>query len=281
MEAYYNVRVFKSDLQAVADSVYYGMADSMFRFMGDPMIWSEGSQISADTIYMQLKNGTMDNALLKDNAFMVNAVLDTAKFNQLKGRKITAFFANNNMDRIFVDGNAENLVFSTNDETNTITEMFYDRSSRIKVRMEGEEIVDYVSIRKVDQKVYPFRLVTQENEVLPGFVWKPQDRPQSLEDMLTRKRIKVDDTNPSDEEGEDTADESEGSISQENQVETEGMTEEASESVQKKKKQAKKNRPVKHKKWNQGKIPKTTKRRQARKKNPTFLQSITRTSTGF
>ncbi|MGO1520935.1 MAG: hypothetical protein ACTHWQ_05310, partial [Sphingobacterium sp.] len=175
---------------------------------------------------------TMDNALLKDNAFMVNAVLDTAKFNQLKGRKITAFFANNNMDRIFVDGNAENLVFSTNDETNTITEMFYDRSSRIKVRMEGEEIVDYVSIRKVDQKVYPFRLVTQENEVLPGFVWKPQDRPQSLEDMLTRKRIKVDDTNPSDEEGEDTADESEGSISQENQVETEGMTEEASESVQ-------------------------------------------------
>ncbi|MGO1787776.1 MAG: OstA-like protein [Sphingobacterium sp.] len=232
VEAYYNVRVFKSDLQAVADSVYYGMADSMFRFMGDPMIWSEGSQISADTIYMQLKNGTMDNALLKDNAFMVNAVLDTAKFNQLKGRKITAFFANNNMDRIFVDGNAENLVFSTNDETNTITEMFYDRSSRIKVRMEGEEIVDYVSIRKVDQKVYPFRLVTQENEVLPGFVWKPQDRPQSLEDMLTRKRIKVDDTNPSDEEGEDTADESEGSISQENQVETEGMTEEASESVQ-------------------------------------------------
>ncbi|MGO3653757.1 MAG: hypothetical protein ACTJFN_05250, partial [Sphingobacterium sp.] len=94
-------------------------------------------------------------------------------------------------------------------------------------------IVDYVSIRKVDQKVYPFRLVTQENEVLPGFVWKPQDRPQSLEDMLTRKRIKVDDTNPSDEEGEDTADESEGSISQENQVKTEGMTEEASESVQK------------------------------------------------
>src|SRR5690606_6051981 len=133
VKAYYNVRVFKSDLQAVADSVYYGMVDSMFRFMGSPMIWSEGSQINADTIYMQIKNNKMDNALLKDNAFMVNAVLDTLKFNQLKGRKITAFFANNNIDRLFVDGNAENLVFSTNDKTNTITEMFHDRSSRIKV----------------------------------------------------------------------------------------------------------------------------------------------------
>src|SRR5690606_17286170 len=191
VKAYYNVRVFKSDLQAVADSAYYGMADSMFRFMGHPMIWSDGSQISADTIYMQLQNGSMDNALLKDNAFMVNAVLDTLKFNQLKGRRITAFFANNNIDRLYVDGNAENLVFSTNDKTNTITEMFYDRSSRIKVRMENKEIVDYVSIRKVDQKVYPFNMVTQENEILPGFIWRPQDRPKSVEDMLNRSRTPV------------------------------------------------------------------------------------------
>lgn len=191
VKAYYNVRVFKSDLQAVADSVYYGMVDSMFRFMGSPMIWSEGSQINADTIYMQIKNNKMDNALLKDNAFMVNAVLDTLKFNQLKGRKITAFFANNNIDRLFVDGNAENLVFTTNDKTNTITEMFHDRSSRIKVKMEGKKVIDYVSIRKVDQKVYPFRLVTQEIEVLPGFQWKPEDRPKSVEDMLNRKRTKA------------------------------------------------------------------------------------------
>ena len=191
VKAYYNVRVFKSDLQAVADSVYYGMVDSMFRFMGSPMIWSEGSQINADTIFMQIKNNKMDNALLKDNAFMVNAVLDTLKFNQLKGRKITAFFANNNIDRLFVDGNAENLVFSTNDKTNTITEMFHDRSSRIKVKMEGKKVIDYVSIRKVDQKVYPFKLVTQEIEVLPGFLWKPEDRPKSVEDMLNRKRTKA------------------------------------------------------------------------------------------
>src|SRR5690606_736767 len=113
-----------------------------------------------------------------------------------------------------------------------ITEMFYDRSSRIKVRMEGEEIVDYVSIRKVDQKVYPFHMVTQENEVLPGFIWKPQDRPKSLEDMLTRKRIKVDDASEVDDEGETSEDGPEGSFSQENQINTEEMTEEATESAQ-------------------------------------------------
>jgi len=209
VKAYYNVRVFKSDLQAVADSVYYGMVDSMFRFMGSPMIWSEGSQINADTIYMQIKNNKMDNALLKDNAFMVNAVLDTLKFNQLKGRKITAFFANNNIDRIFVDGNAENLVFVTNDKTNKITEMFHDRSSRIKIKMDGKKIHDYKSIRKVDQKIYPFRLVTQEIEVLPGFLWKPEDRPKSVEDMLNRKRNKATALpDPQDKDGEQDSEQS-------------------------------------------------------------------------
>ena len=190
VRAYYNVRVYKSDLQAVSDSVYYGMVDSMFRFMGKPMIWSDGSQISSDTIYMQIKNNKMDNALLKDNAFMVNAVADTVKFNQLKGRKITAFFSNNNIDRIYVDGNAENLVFTTFDKTNRIKEMFHDRSSRIKIKMEGKQIIDYHSIHKVDQKIYPFKFITQENEVLPGFIWKPEDRPKSVEDMMNRKRSK-------------------------------------------------------------------------------------------
>ncbi|GHE23713.1 hypothetical protein GCM10017764_06810 [Sphingobacterium griseoflavum] len=188
VKAYYNVRMFKSDLQAVADSVYYGMADSMFRFMGRPMIWSDGSQISSDTIFMQIKQQKMDNALLVNNAFMVNAVLDSIKYNQLKGRKITAFFANNAMDRLYVDGNAENLVFSANDKTNKITEMFHDRGARIKIKMEGKKIIDYTTIRKVDQKVYPFRLVTAENETLPGFIWRPEDRPKSKQDMMDRKR---------------------------------------------------------------------------------------------
>src|SRR5690606_29801862 len=188
VKAYYNVRMFKSDLQAVADSLYYGMADSMFRFMGRPMIWAEGSQISSDTIYMQIRRQQLDNALLVGNAFMVNAVLDTVKFNQLKGRKITAFFANNSIDRLYVDGNAENLVFSENDKTKTITEMFHDRGARIKIKMENKKIIDYITVRKVDQKVYPFKLVTPENEVLPGFIWRPQDRPKSKEDMINRKR---------------------------------------------------------------------------------------------
>src|SRR5690606_42063756 len=70
--AYRNVRLFKSDLQAVADSAYYGYPDSMMRFFGSPMVWAQGSQLSGDSLYIQIKNEKIDNLLLINRAFIVS-----------------------------------------------------------------------------------------------------------------------------------------------------------------------------------------------------------------
>jgi len=188
LKAYYNARLFKSDLQAVADSMYYGMQDSMFRLMGKPMMWAENSQISGDTIFLQVKNQKLDNSLLVGNAFMVNATSDSLKFNQIKGRKITSFFTNNRMERLFVDGNAENIFYNIDEKTNVTTELVHDRSSRFKILMEDNKLKEYVSIRKVDGKVYPIAEVTADKEFLPNFTWRPEDRPKSKADLLNRKR---------------------------------------------------------------------------------------------
>ena len=206
IKAYYNARLFKSDLQAVADSMYYGMQDSMFRLMGKPMMWAENSQISGDTIFLQVKNQKLDNSLLVGNAFMVNATSDSLKFNQIKGRKITSFFTNNRMERLFVDGNAENIFYNIDEKTNVTTELIHDRSSRFKILMEDNKLKEYVSIRKVDGKVYPIAEVTADKEFLPNFTWRPEDRPKSKDDLLNRKRdlSKASFTAPTAPEGEES-----------------------------------------------------------------------------
>lgn len=206
IKAYYNARLFKSDLQAVADSMYYGMQDSMFRLMGKPMMWAENSQISGDTIFLQVKNQKLDNSLLVGNAFMVNATSDSLKFNQIKGRKITSFFTNNRMERLFVDGNAENIFYNIDEKTNVTTELVHDRSSRFKILMEDNKLKEYVSIRKVDGKVYPIAEVTADKEFLPNFTWRPEDRPKSKDDLLNRKRdlSKASFTVPTAPEGEES-----------------------------------------------------------------------------
>lgn len=188
IKAYYNVRLFKSDLQAVADSVYYGYPDSMMRFFGNPMIWAQGSQMVADTLYMQIRNERLDNMLLVSNAFMVNTQLDSTKYNQIKGRRITGFFANNELEKMFVDGNAESIYYNADEKKKVFTDMYHNRSSRIKVLVDSNQITHFIPIRRVDGKVYPIHLVPQEAEILDGFVWKPGDRPTSKEDLLARRR---------------------------------------------------------------------------------------------
>jgi len=188
VKAYYSVRLFKSDLQAVADSVYYGYPDSMMRFFGQPMIWAQGSQMTADTIFMQIRNEQLDNMLLVGKAFMVNTQLDSSKFNQIKGRKITGFFTDNELERMFIDGNAESIYYVADEKSKVYTEMYHSRSSRIKILLDSNRITHFIPIRRVDGKVYPIHLVPQETEILEGFVWKPGDRPTSKEDLLTRRR---------------------------------------------------------------------------------------------
>ncbi len=188
IKAYYNVRLFKSDLQAVADSVYYGYPDSMMRFFGRPMIWAQGSQMTADTIFMQVRGEQLDNMLLVNNAFMVNTQLDSSKYNQIKGRRITGFFSDNALERMFIDGNAESIYYMVDEKQQVYTNMYHSRSSRIKILVDSNQIVEFSPIRRVDGKVYPIHLIPQEAEILEGFIWKPADRPTSKEDLLARRR---------------------------------------------------------------------------------------------
>jgi hypothetical protein len=137
---------------------------------------------------------------------MVNATSDSLKFNQIKGRKITSFFTNNRMERLFVDGNAENIFYNIDEKTNVTTELIHDRSSRFKILMEDNKLKEYVSIRKVDGKVYPIAEVTADKEFLPNFTWRPEDRPKSKDDLLNRKRdlSKASFTVPAAPEGEES-----------------------------------------------------------------------------
>ena len=185
--AYHDVRIFKSDLQAIADSAYFGYPDSIIRCFGKPIIWAQGSQLSADTVYIQLKNQKLDNLLLQNKAFVVNTELDSTKYNQVKGKKISGFFKNNKMDRVFVDGNAESIYYSV--EGNIFTGMARSISGRIKVLFNENKMTDVISIRKPSTTYYPIAKAPDDQEFLEGFLWKPELRPKSKKEVITRAHI--------------------------------------------------------------------------------------------
>jgi lipopolysaccharide export system protein LptA len=182
IKAYHNVRVFKSNLQAQADSLFYSAADSVLRWYKNPILWSEGSQQSGDTIYVFLKNNKTHSFQVLQNGFIVNVETDSTKFNQVKGKKITAFFTEGELKNVYVDGNAESMYYTKNDKEE------YDKlsqsvSSRIRFKFNGKEL-DEISFIKEDEGVtYPIDNLPKE-VLLTGFIWKPELRPTSKADII-------------------------------------------------------------------------------------------------
>lgn len=185
IKAYHNVRVFKSNMQATADSLFYTSADSTLRWYRDPILWSEGSQQTGDTIYLQLKNKKLNAVQVIQNAFLVNVNADSARYNQIKGRLITAFFKEGKLQNMFVDGNAESIFFNQDDKK-VYTDMNQTVSSRLKVLFKNKEIAKIVIIREPEGVRTPIPEL-KEDVFLTGFKWKPELRPLSKKEVISGK----------------------------------------------------------------------------------------------
>ena len=181
--AYRNAKIFKSDLQARADSMYFSYSDSTVRCYFNPILWAQGSQLTGDTIYLQLKNKKLNNMLLQHNSFIVNSEdKDSINFNQIKGKVITGYFRDNKLNQLFVDGNAESVYYVKDDSA--YVGLNHQVSSRIKMNFSDGKLRGINFIRAVQASTKPMDKLTEEDKILKGFIWKPKDRPKSKEEII-------------------------------------------------------------------------------------------------
>ena len=181
--AYHHAKIFKSDLQARADSMFFSYADSTVRCYVNPMVWAQGSQLSGDTIYLQMKNKKLDNMLLHHNSFIVNTEdADSTNFNQIKGKVITGYFKENKLNNMFVDGNAESVYYLKEDST--YSGLNHMVSSRLRILLKDNKLNNISAIRTIEASITPMKDLQEEDRVLKGFIWKPRDRPKSKEEII-------------------------------------------------------------------------------------------------
>ncbi|MCH2021200.1 MAG: hypothetical protein MK207_01870 [Saprospiraceae bacterium] len=114
LKAFYGVEVFKSNLQVLCDSMYYNGQDSMFHFYENPILWVDGTQFTADTINVQMKNSKIHRVFLFNNSFIVNTNEDVF-YNQVKGRNIVTKFIDGEISTMSVDKNGETVYYALDD----------------------------------------------------------------------------------------------------------------------------------------------------------------------
>lgn len=188
--AFHDVRIFKKDLQAVCDSLTYNSADSLFHFFkiaNIPLIWSDTSQFSADTIMLALRDNKINQIWLRQNAFVINSD-DERMFNQIKGRNNTVFFEDNAAREMLVEGNAQAVYYAVDDNRAYIG-VNETECSEMRLFFEENQLSGIKFYAEPKGKFLPMRQAgTTESKKLEGFFWEKTRRPRSVEGLLAMKK---------------------------------------------------------------------------------------------
>ncbi|MBT8220245.1 MAG: hypothetical protein KJP00_10485 [Bacteroidia bacterium] len=180
LKAYFDVRIFKSNFQGLCDSLVYDQTDSLFYLYDDPIVWSDTSQFVADTIKILMKNNAIDRIYLVNNAFIINSP-DEILFNQVKGKLITAFFKDGELERMRVEGNAEAVYYALDEQSRYIG-VNKTVASEMELYFENNEIT-FIKFLSPEANLLPIRTTKHEELKIKGFNWQISKRPQSVVDL--------------------------------------------------------------------------------------------------
>ncbi len=167
--AFHNVRVFKSDMQARCDSLFYDGIDSTFEFYDDPKLWVNENQFTADTVKMRLKKSKLDQVLLYNNSLVISTKEDTF-FNQIKGKDAVAQFIEGKLSTMQVTENGETVYYATDDKGAYMFVNDIDCENMLLMFANSQlQRIKYQGAPKA--VVYPMHQVDHQSLLLEGFRW--------------------------------------------------------------------------------------------------------------
>jgi lipopolysaccharide assembly outer membrane protein LptD (OstA) len=177
MSAYYDVQIYRNDLQGICDSLYYNRADSVLSLFHDPVLWSDSNQFSADTIHLFFANDKLNKIKLVDHAFLAS-VNDTLVYNQINGRLITGFFEQDTLRHLNVDGNAQSIYYMQDDQKKYVGVNKIQCASMV-IRLEKNQLSQIRFRGEPSGTMYPIQKINTADFILEGFEWKGGLRPES------------------------------------------------------------------------------------------------------
>jgi len=179
--AWYDARIYKNNLQAVSDSLHFSYIDSAFRLFGEPVIWSDNSQLSGDTIDMLMRNNKIDQINLLDHAFIINQSADVL-FDQIKGRNIYGYFKQQELRKMLVEGNGQSIYFGQ-DEQEAYVGANKAECTNMWIYLKNKKVDRISFLNSPSATFFPMQQVKPEAFRLDDFRWRIAEKPTSKNDL--------------------------------------------------------------------------------------------------
>ena len=177
LKGFRNVRIFRSDFQAVCDSMTAISTDSTIHLYIDPVLWNQSNQVTSDVMDIFTERQQLLRAEFIGSPMMV-AQLDTTHYNQVAGKQMTAHFRNNEIYRNDVNGNVQTIYYMQDGEPPQITDVAFIDSGDASFYIEDKQVITIVYRTDPDWNISPLGKVPPDRELyLKGFHWEGARRP--------------------------------------------------------------------------------------------------------
>lgn len=186
--AYHDIKLQKQNITGIADSLSFNSTDSVFVLYNDPILWSDSTQLSADTIKIYMSNNSIDKVDLIDNAFIIEQV-DNEIFNQIGGKLISCRFKEEAISEAEVKGNAQMIfhIYDDDDELVGINQAF---SGTMRFTFEENEIEEVRFYKNPEYDTFEYTQGMDLSEFrLNGFNWLIDKRPKNS--IFVPKRLNL------------------------------------------------------------------------------------------
>ena len=183
---YHNVRMYRSDFQSVCDSIVATSIDSVIHLYIEPVLWNDNNQITSDVMHIITRNQQIVRADFEGKPLTI-AEIDTAHYNQVAGKEMSAHFRDNQIYRNDVNGNVRTIYYIEENDPPEITMMAYVESADMSSYIEDKHVTGITYRGNPTYKFYPLDKIPESQPLrLDGFKWEKNRRP-ARDSVFTRK----------------------------------------------------------------------------------------------
>ncbi|MDL1914121.1 MAG: organic solvent tolerance protein OstA [Bergeyella sp.] len=193
LRAYKKARLYKSDMQARADSLSFNETDGTVQLEGKPILWNYDRQVSGDSvrIFLNAEKERIDSLYVLGHAFAISksdSLNLKDEFDQVKGKQMRVYYRDNQIRAAKVIGNAEAIIYA--DEKRGKRQ----NKERIGVNISSCGIIEAEFVeRKVEviscnigakSTLYPMSKISKNQRFFSDFNWNTKDRPKKWRDIF-------------------------------------------------------------------------------------------------
>ena len=183
MHAYHHVRAYRSDVQAVCDSLVYSGKDTCLTMYTDPILWHGPQQLLGEQIKVYMNDSTIDWAHIINQALAVEQK-DSVHYNQVTGKEMKAFFRSGELRQVDVNGNVLVIFYPVEEQDSSLIMHNYTEGSFLRMLLKNRKMEQGTFIGKTTGVATPLDQIPADKFRLKSFAWFDYIRPLDKADIF-------------------------------------------------------------------------------------------------